>query len=463
MELSLVIANGTIVTPNGTRSADVGVRSGKIVKIGTIGRIARRDAGEVVDATGCLVMPGAIDPHVHFDLTIGKGMTTADDFDTGTRAAVAGGVTTFIDYTTPEPGQRPMEAFRARRAAADPYVRCDYGLHNVLIDFKPEWRSDLAQLVRLGAPSIKLFMIYSDRGWQADDGMLVEVMGHARRLGLTVCVHAENDSLIDHYTRRVLALPKKKRPGAYGLALSRPPLCENEAVARAILLAGATGAKLHLVHLSTAEAARRVGEAREAGLKVSGETSPQYLALQHKRLALKNGHRLGCCPPLRTKVHRQGLFDALRDGRLSAIGTDHCAFTAAQKDTWGGDFTRIPYGLPGVETSLQVTWTLGPARGNLPIERWVSLHTDGPARLFGLYPRKGSLQIGTDADLLVWDPKVARRIKAADLQTNCDWSPYEGRALKGQARHVFLRGIEVARAGRCLRRPVRGKFVLRRA
>lgn len=461
MGINLVIAGGKVVTPNGIRSADVGVRGGRIVKVGTIGRIGRQSAHKVIDAKGCLVFPGAIDPHVHFDLSIGPGMKTADDFDLGTRAAVAGGVTTFIDYTTPEPGQRPLSAFKARRAIADKAVRCDYSLHNVLIGFEAKWAADLKRLVAVGAPSVKLFMIYADRGWQADDGRLVQVMSLAKKLRLMVCVHAENDALIQHYTARVKALSKKKVPGAFGLALARPPLCEEEAAARAILLARASGAHLHLVHLSTAAAAKLVGQARREGAPISAETCPQYLALDHKKLAEKGGHRYGCCPPLRSAAHRKGLMEALKDGSLSTVGTDHCCFNTAQKNTWGGDFTKIPYGLPGVETMLRVTWTLGPLKKQLSIERWVAMHTEGPAKLFGLWPRKGSLQIGTDADIVVWDPKQKKKVQADKLQTASDWDPYEGRVLAGMARHVFLRGVEVASEGKCLRRPFRGKFVLR--
>ncbi len=462
MDFSTVIAGGRAVTPRGVRRADVGLRAGRIAKVGHIGQRARRTARQVIDAEGCLVLPGAIDPHVHFALPIGPHLRSADDFDTGSRAALAGGVTTVIDYTTPQPGQSPLDAFRSRRTLADPAVRCDYNLHNVLIEWRLAWRAELARLKRLGAPSVKLFMIYAERGWQADDGMLYAVMQLAAKLNLTVCIHAENDALIRHHTERVQALPARQRRGAGDLALARPPLCEEEAAARAILLARATGARLHLVHLSTAGAARRVAAARRAGADVSGETCPQYLSLDARKLRGPAGHRFGCCPPLRTAAHRRGLFEQLRDGGLVAAATDHCTFDAAQKDTWQGDFTRIPYGLPGVETALALTWTLGPARERMSVERWAAIHTAGPARRFGLWPRKGSLQVGTDGDVLVWDPNRSRRIRPAKLQTTCDWNPYAGRVLTGLARHVLLRGIEVAREGAWLERPVRGKFVPRR-
>ncbi|MBN2498597.1 MAG: amidohydrolase family protein [Deltaproteobacteria bacterium] len=457
--MDLVIAGGKRIAARATPRADLGIRRGRIVTVGRISRAERRRAGRTIDARGCLVLPGGVDPHVHFDLTIGPGMTTADDFGSGSRAALAGGVTTFIDYTTPEPDQTPLQAFGARRALADRASAADYNLHNVLVAWRPAWRADLAALVRRGAPSVKLFMIYRDRGWQADDGMLFEVMEHCRALGVTVCLHAENDALIETLTRRARA-----RPGASAaeLAMARPPLVEEEAAVRAITLAEATGARLHLVHLSTAGAARAVGLARSLGLPVSGETCPQYLALTRRKLSGRSGHLFGCCPVLRDACHCEGLLEALGAGWLDAVSTDHCCFTRAQKDTWDGDFTRIPYGLPGVETSLCLTWTLGPAAGKLSLARWQYLHTEGPSRLFGLHPRKGSLTPGAEADVVVWDPEARRRIRARDLQTDTDWSPYEGRWVSGLARHVLLRGREVAREGRYTGGEARGRYVPRK-
>jgi dihydropyrimidinase len=448
MGYDLVVAGGTVVTARKSARRDVCVRAGRIARVGATTKRTRALAKRVVDASGCLVIPGAVDPHVHFALSIGTGMRTADDFDSGTRAAAAGGITTIIDYTTPKPKQGPLPAFSERRRLADGRVHVDYSLHNVLIGWDPSWREDLESLVKQGAPSVKLFTIYADRGWQADDGMMYQVMEACRDLGMVVCVHAENDSLIELYTSRTLELPPGRRPKALGLALARPPLVEEEAVARTILLAEATGARLHLVHLSTRRAAELVGEARRLGLPVSGETCPQYLALDETLLAGKDGHLWGCCPPLRGADDREGLGRALKKGFLSAVTTDHCTFTRKQKDSWWGDFLKIPYGLPGVETSLAVTYTLGPAKGNISPGQWVRIHTEGPARLFGLYPQKGVIKTGSDADLVVWDPRVTRTIRADDLQTDCDWSPYQGMKLRGLARHVFLRGTEVAQDSR---------------
>jgi dihydropyrimidinase len=459
MGYDLVVAGGKVVTARKSARRDVCVRGGRICRLGDTTRKTRSATKRVVDAAGCLVIPGAVDPHVHFALTIGPGMRTADDFDTGTRAAAAGGVTTVIDYTAPKPGQRPLSAFRDRRGEADAKVHVDYSLHNVLIGWDPSWVEDLKSLAKLGAPSVKLFTIYADRGWQADDGIMYQVMEACRGLGMVVCVHAENDSLISYCTSRTLQLPRDSRPNALGLALSRPPLAEEEAAARAILLSEATGARLHLVHLSTRRAAGLVGEARRMGLPVSGETCPHYLALDQELLAREDGHLWGCCPPLRGSDDREGLKKAIKKGFLSAVATDHCTFSRKQKDTWGGDFLKIPYGLPGVETSLAVTFTLGPASGNISVNRWVKMHTEDPARLFGLHPQKGALQSGSDADMVVWDPDATRAIRAGDLQTNCDWSPYQGMNLRGIARHVFLRGLEIAREGRYVGPGDEGRFI----
>jgi len=461
MGYDLIVAGGTAVTARKSARRDVCVNGGRIARVGETTKRSRSLAKKVVDAAGCLVIPGAVDPHVHLALEIGPGMRTADDFDSGTRAAAAGGVTTIIDYTTPQPGQRPLDAFKSRRELADAQVCIDYRLHNVLIGWEPSWADDLKSLMTKGATSVKLFTIYADRGWQADDGMMFQVMEACRDLGMLVCVHAENDSLIELYTSRTMQLPARQRPGAMGLALSRPPLAEEEAAARLILLAEATGARLHLVHLSTRRAAELVGEGRRMGLPVSGETCPQYLSLDQGLLGGKNGHLWGCCPPLRGNEDREGLGKAIRKGFLPAVATDHCTFTRKQKNTWGGDFRKIPYGLPGVETSLAVTYTLGPAKGNISPAHWVKIHTEGPARLFGLYPKKGTLRKGSDADIVVWDPKVTRTIHAKDLQTACDWSPYEGMKLRGIPRQVFLRGTEVATEGRYTGSGKKGKYVER--
>jgi dihydropyrimidinase len=454
----LIVAGGTVVTARKSARRDVCVRNGRVARVGETTRRSRSLAKKVVDAAGCLVIPGAVDPHVHFALSIAPGMRTADDFDSGTKAAAAGGVTTVIDYTTPQTGQRPLAAFEERRKLADAQVHIDYRLHNVLIGWESSWVDDLKSLVKTGSTSVKLFTIYADRGWQADDGMMYQVMEACRDLGIVVCVHAENDSLIELYTSRTL----NQRPGALGLALSRPPLVEEEAAARVILLAEATGARLHLVHLSTHRAAGLVGEARKMGLPVSGETCPQYLALDQELLGGKDGHLWGCCPPLRGADDREGLGKAIKKGFLSAVATDHCTFTKKQKNTWDGDFKKIPYGLPGVETSLAVTYTLGPAKGNISPGHWAKIHSEGPARLFGLYPQKGCLQKGSDADIVVWDPTITRTIHAGDLQTKCDWSPYEGMKLRGIPRHVFLRGTEVAQEGCYIGSTNEGRFVKER-
>jgi len=459
MGYDLIVAGGTVVTARKSARRDVCVRGGRIARVGETTKRSRSLAKKVVEADGCLVIPGAVDPHVHFALSIGPGMRTADDFDSGSRAAAAGGVTTVIDYTTPRTGQRPLDAFEQRRKLADAQVHIDYNLHNALIGWEPSWADDLKSLVKMGSRSVKLFTIYADRGWQADDGIMYQVMEACRDLGMLVCVHAENDSLIELYTSRTLQLLKNQRPQALGLAMSRPPLVEEEAVARVILLAEATGVRLHLVHLSTRRAAELVGEARRMGLPVSGETCPQYLSLDQGLLGGKEGHLWGCCPPLRGADDRDGLGKALKKGFLSAVATDHCTFRRKQKNTWGGDFRKIPYGLPGVETSLAVTYTLGPARGNISPDHWAKIHTEGPARLFGLYPRKGALQKGSDADIVVWDPQVTRTIHAKDLQTDCDWSPYEGMKLRGLPRHVFLRGAEVATEGRYTGKRTEGLFI----
>jgi dihydropyrimidinase len=454
----LAIIGGQLVSSGRQVHSDIIVRQQKIFRVGRLGSRARSACSRVIDAKGCLVIPGAVDPHVHLQLTIGPGLTTNDDFDSGTRAAAAGGVTSFIDYTTPSARQNPLSAFKARRRLADRQVNIDYSLHNVLTSWRQEWAEKLKELVKLGAPSVKLFMIYKERGWQADDQRMLAVMKACKKLGVVVCVHAENDELIEKYTK----LARQKPKSAAQLAVARPGLVEEEAALQAIKLASRCGARLHLVHLSTAAAAAAVGRARRAGHAISGETCPQYLQLDKRKLSGRDGHLWGCCPVLRGKQDRLGLLTALQRGWLQAIGTDHCTFNRRQKDGWGGDFEKIPYGLPGVETSLALTFSLGPARNKMSLAQWVKLHSEGPARLFGLYPKKGVLKKGSDADIVVWDPRVRRTIDYKDLQTDCDWNPYQGLKIKGIARHVLLRGTEIAREGKYIDSGQPGLFVRRK-
>ncbi|MBW2702912.1 MAG: amidohydrolase family protein [Deltaproteobacteria bacterium] len=457
MSADLIFCGGQVATPKGFRRLDVSVRRGRILKVAKSSASERRGAKHLVDAKDCLVLPGAVDPHVHFDLGIGPGMRSADD----SRAALAGGVTSVIDYTGPQPGQSPRQAFAERLKQASGWA-CDFSFHNVLIDWRDEWAKELHELARAGSPSVKLFMIYKDRGWQAHDGMMHEVMTQCRRHDLVVCVHAENDALIDHFTAKTLALSADKRPGASALAISRPPLVEWEAVGRAIALAEDTGARLHLVHLSTARSAELVGQARKKGLLISGETCPHYLSLDQKLLSRPEGHRNACCPPLRTAKERQGLFKALKENWLQAVATDHCNFSSELKDSWGGDFQHIPYGLAGVETSLSITWTLGPEKEKMDPARWVEMHSAGPAKLFGMYPKKGAIVAGADADLIVWDPQHTKTLRAARLETHGDHSAYEGRRVKGQARQVYLRGSLMAEAGRYVGRADAGQLIKRK-
>ncbi|RME20123.1 MAG: dihydropyrimidinase [Deltaproteobacteria bacterium] len=452
----IVIEGGKVITRNGPRRANVLVRGEKIAAVGRMRGEGLSRHVQVIDASGCIVMPGAIDCHVHFQLPIAPGMTTADDFSSGTKAAAAAGITTVIDYTTPLPGQQPLDAFRARRAQADGQVSIDYSLHNVLIGFEKGWARQLGRLRALGAPSVKVFLIYADRGWQTDDGRLVEIMNACSRSGLVVCVHAENDALIRHYSESAAGAK-----GALALARARPPIVEVEAVQRVVLLARHTGARTHLVHLSCPESVELVSQARKRGIAVSAETCPQYLALDERLLARPDGHLWGCCPPLRRRELGQKLLQLVCRGAVQAMVTDHCAFSRRQKDRWEGDFRRIPYGLAGVETSLAVTWTLGPAARRMPLWRWQWLHTEGPARLFGLWPRKGSLRPGSDADIVVWDPQARWTPDPRRMETSIDWSPYRGMKLRGRARMVFLRGTLVASNGRFCGPDGRGRFLKR--
>ena len=449
----LVITGGEVFRPEGRIAADVAVEGAQIVAVGP--DLAGR-AREVVVAEGRWVLPGAVDAHVHLGLPL-EGGAVSDGFKNGSRAAAAGGVTTIIDYTTPSPGQGLLDAIAARRALADGEVVTDYGLHAVLIDWNDRLARELPAAVDAGVTSVKLFMIYRDRDWMADDARLRSVMEAAADLGVVVCVHAEDDATIE------VAVARARASGELGIAAfaaSRSASQEAHAVERVCGIAADTGAHLHLVHLSAAASVDALARAKDAGVKVTGETCPQYLLLDESLYLKPHGHRFASCPPLRTRTDRSRLWRAVADGTIDLIATDSCGFDASAKDSWGGDFTRIPYGLPGVETMLPLVLDEGRRRGIHPA-RLVCAMSAAPARRFGLSPRKGRLSPGADADLVVYDPDAPWIVDHGSLVTGLGYSPYEGRIVQGRPVAVWRRGQRVATRGAPEYAAGRGRFVPR--
>ncbi len=455
----ILITGGKAVIPGQkTAPADILVSKGRITAVLPCGKADPAKARRIINAGGKIVLPGVIDPHVHFLLPMGK-VTTSDDFLSGSRAAIAGGTTTVINYTTQGPGVPLEQALEERLSAARNNHYCDFGLHAVI----PSWKKlanpekQMRRLLTLGVPSFKMFMIYAERGLQADDADIFSALEVSKKTGALVCLHAESDAVMNMLVARY----RNKGMGAYAHALSRPDYTEWEAVQRALVWAEATGGHVYFVHQSAGRSARLIAEARKRGVRVTGETCPQYLTLDDSIFKKPQGHLYASCPQVKKKMDSTLLWQELKNGGISIIGTDHCAFTRKQKDGWGGDITRIPFGLPGVETALPLLYTEGVLKGRITLERMVEVMSENPAKVHGLYPRKGAIRKGADADLVIIDPKASKKVSYARMQTACDWSPYEGRSLSGFPETVLLRGQTIVENGRVLDRKPEGIFLKR--
>jgi dihydropyrimidinase len=440
--MDTVIINGMLLDESGALQGTVGIKNGRIATILDTDIVP--EAREVIDATGMFVMPGMIDAHVHLELPV-SGTVSSDDFRSGSVAAAFGGVTTIIDFATQVEGESLIKSIEKRRSRADGNVAVDYSLHCAITTWNEKIRREMAKVVKYGISSFKLFMIYEDRGWMADDGILFECFRQAAELDAVVAVHAENPRIIASFTKKALASGGK---GAILHALSRPDFSEAEAVQRAIYLASMSDAKVYIVHMTTRQACEIVEEWQHQGYPVAAETCPQFLVLTDSMYRRKNGHYFATCPPLRSEEDSDYLWDAIENGSVQVVATDHCSFTKKQKDRWRGDFRKIPFGIPGVETLLPIVFTHGLLAGRISAGAMVQALASNPAKIFGLYPRKGTIRIGSDADLIMIDPEREIRISPGRLHMNCDFSPYNGFRLRGFPSLTMLRGKIVQKDGR---------------
>ncbi len=457
-EYDLIIKSGRVVTESDSFEADIGVKEGKIA---TISKNLEDGLGDTtVDASGQYVLPGGIDVHVHLQLPF-SGTISADDFENGTKAAACGGVTTVIDFAIQTKGKPIMDAVKARRAEADPKVCIDYGLHAAITDWNPETQAEIKKVIDYGIPTFKMFMIYKNEGWMADDGMLYSALEETAKWGGHIGVHAESVFVLDMLVERYAA--EKEKWGAYGHTLSRPCVTEEEAVVRAIKWAEVTGGQLYIVHMSTGEAADAVHAAKQRGVRVYAETCPQYLLLNDDVFKQKDGHLYATCPQVKKPHDNERLWKGLATGDVQIVATDTCTFTTEQKAAWNGDFRKIPFGMPGVETMVPLMYTEGVGKRGWSVNHLVSLVSSNPAKLFGLYPEKGTVAVGADADLVVFNPEKKVTLKAENLQTNCDWSPYQGWKLTGYPSVTISRGEIVAKDGRFVGQVGHGRFFKRKA
>jgi dihydropyrimidinase len=462
MGFDTIIRNGSIVTATDTYTADIAIADSKIIAVGTdlSSSSAGQNATKILDATGKLVLPGGIDVHTHLDMPFG-GTTSADDFETGTRAAAFGGTTTLIDFAIQYKGQPLRQAFDTWMSKASSKAVCDYAFHCIVTDVSGGQLSEMNDLVHEGVTSFKLFMAYPGV-FMLDDGSIFKALQKTAKNGALVCMHAENGSAIDVIVQQALA--EGKRAPKYH-ALTRPTTAEAEAVGRAIALAEMAGAPIYIVHLSCNDALEKIREARDRGLPVYAETCPQYLYLSLENMDAPGfeGAKYVFTPPLREKWHQEKLWNGLKHDHLQVVSTDHCPFCfKEQKEMGRDDFTKIPNGGPGVEHRMSLIYSGGVASGRFNANRFVELVSTTPAKLFGLYPRKGTIAVGSDADLVIFDPKRKHTISAKTHHMRVDYSMFEGIQVTGMPDVVLSRGQIVVEGDKFLGRAGQGQF-LRRA
>ena len=457
--MGLLIRNGTIVTAEKTFAGDVLVEDGTIKDVRP--GIAAEPGLEVIDASGMLLLPGGIDAHTHLDMPFG-GTTSSDDFETGTRAAAIGGTTTIVDFAIQSRGTKMRDALDTWWKKAEGKACIDYGLHMIVTDLPDAGLEDMDDLVREGVASFKLFMAYPNV-LMVDDATIFRALQQTSKNGALICMHAENGSVIDVIVRQALA--EGKTAPIYH-ALTRPTAAEAEAVHRAIALAEIAGVPIYIVHLSSEDALNQVREARDRGLPAFAETCPQYLLLSIDNMNVPGfeSAKYVFTPPLRGKENLPKLWDGLKSDNLQVVSTDHCPFCFDDQKALGkDDFTKIPNGGPGIENRLQLLHHHGVGAGKISINRFVEIVSTAPARIFGMYPKKGVIAPGSDADIVVWDPQAEHLISAKTHHMRVDYSMFEGFRVTGNARQVFSRGELIVDQGKYVGRIGRGQYLRRAA
>jgi dihydropyrimidinase len=457
-----VISGGTVVGATGAIAADVLVDGERIVALASPGsEIAdsfSAGATRRIDASGRLVVPGGLDVHTHMEMPFG-GTYASDTFETGTRAAAWGGTTTIIDFAIQRRGEALRQGFDALLAKAEGNCAVDYGFHMIVSDVNDQSLKEMDMLIGEGVTSFKLFMAYPGV-FYSTDGEILRAMQQAAGNGATIMMHAENGIAIDLIVAEALARGETD-PRFH--ARTRPSALEGEATHRAIALAGVAGAPLYIVHLTAAEALGAVVDARDTGRNVFAETCPQYLFLSDAELDRPGfeGAKYVCSPPLRPHWHQAELWRGLKTNDLSVVSTDHCPFCfKEQKELGRGDFSKIPNGLPGVEHRVELIYQ-GVVRGDISVERWVELIATTPARMFGLYPKKGVIAPGADADIVIYDPGIRQTISASTHHMNVDYSVYEGLEITGKVETVLSRGEVIVDNGRFGGAKGHGRFLER--
>lgn len=435
MRFDRVVKGGNVVTPGGEFTGDIGIVGEKIAALGDDLDTAGAD---VIDAAGHHVIPGVLDVHVHLELPF-CGTVSADDYLSGTRAGARGGVTTVIDFAIPSAEGSLSEAADTWMKKAEGKSLIDYTFHICITRYN-EHKDQIAGMVKRGFTTFKEFMIYESEGWQSDDRALFGTLEQMKQHGTMLLVHAESSRVLDELIARHHTPELMQQHGAVLHAITRPNFIEAEAIQRVVQWSEATGGQLYIVHMSTAEGADIIRAAQNRGVPVVAETCVQYLVLDDSVFAGKDGHLYACCPQLKKPADSARLWRGLNTGEVSVISTDTCTFTREQKAMWEGDWTKIPMGMPGLETLMPVTYTKGVLEGRITLPQMCAKLSTNPAKIMGLAPRKGSIAIGADADLAIIHPTRTHRVDPSTMETNADWSPYDGWELAGFSRTTLSRG-----------------------
>lgn len=451
-----VIQGGSVVTPGGTFIGDVGIVGEKIAALGAA---LDTTGAKVIDAAGHHVLPGVLDVHVHLELPF-CGTVSSDDYRSGTRAAARGGVTTVIDFAIPSATGSLSEAADTWMKKAEGKSLIDYTFHICITRYK-EHKDQIAGMVARGFTTFKEFMIYESEGWQSDDAALFGTLELMKEHGAMLLVHAESSRVLDALIARYHTPALMKQHGAALHAITRPNFIEAEAIQRAVQWCEATGGQLYIVHMSTAEGTDIIRAAQARGVKVIAETCAQYLVLDDSVFAEKDGHLYACCPQVKKPADIERLWRGLARGEVSVISTDTCTFTREQKAMWEGDWTKIPMGMPGLETLLPLTYTKGVLARRLTLDEMARKLSTNPARIMGLDDRKGAIRVGCDADIAIIHPTRTHTVDPDTMETNADWSPYEGWELAGFSRTTLSRGEVIVDDYEVVGKEGRGRWLKR--
>jgi dihydropyrimidinase len=456
MRFDTVVKSGNIVTPAGSFVGDIGITG---EKISALGLDLETTGATVIDASRHHVIPGVLDVHVHLELPF-CGTVSADDYRSGTRAGSRGGVTTVIDFAIPSATGSLSEAADTWMKKAEGKSLIDYTFHICITRYN-EHKAQIREMIDRGFTTFKEFMIYESEGWQSDDRALFGTLETMREYGGMLLVHAESSRVLDELIARHHTPEMMKRYGARLHPMTRPNFVEAEAIQRAVQWCEATGGQLYIVHMSTGEGADIVRAAQARGVPVIAETCVQYLVLDDSVFEREDGHLFACCPQLKKPKDIERLWEGLHRGEVSVISTDTCTFTREQKAMWNGDWTKIPMGMPGLETLMPLTYTTGVLQGRLTLAEMCMKLSTNPAKIMGLYPRKGAIQVGADADLAIIHPQSTLTVSPQTMETNADWSPFDGWQLAGFARTTLSRGEVIVDNYKVIGKEGRGQWLPR--